>query len=108
MILETTRLHMRPLAMEDAPLLISIYSKQSVMTFSGGVASSEKILERLHNYIRSFERDGYGVMAVILKDSQQFIGVMGYVPQTFEGKKEIEIVYLLDKAHWAKDMPLRE
>jgi ribosomal-protein-alanine N-acetyltransferase len=41
-----------------------------------------------------------GLWATIHKETGEFIGRCGLLPWTIEGREEVEIAYLLDKAFW--------
>lgn len=41
-----------------------------------------------------------GLWATVYKETGQFIGRCGLLPQTIEGRREVEVAYLIDKAYW--------
>lgn len=101
-ILETPRLTLRHLVMDDLDELYALYCDPEITRYipdaprSRGEAQ-EELEWHMHGHPRHPE---LGLWATIHKETGKFIGRCGLLPWTIEGQYEVEIAYLLDKAFW--------
>ena len=59
-------------------------------------------LEELKDKYQGLKQTGgYGIYAIILKENNQIIGEAGLF-DSFNNTKEVELGYIIDKAHWNK------
>lgn len=100
MILETERLLLRKLTQNDFSDLCSILQDPAVMYAYEHAFSNQEVQNWLDNQLRRYREDGYGLWAVILKDTGELIGQAGLTNQSCEGETLLEIGYLFQKAHW--------
>ncbi|MBM4426942.1 MAG: GNAT family N-acetyltransferase [Chloroflexi bacterium] len=105
-ILETERLILRHLVMEDLDELFILYSDSEIRKyFPEGVLSYEDTKEELEWHMNGHPRHPeLGLWATIHKETGKFIGRCGLQPWTLEGQDEVEIAYLLDKAFWKQGL----
>lgn len=54
----------------------------------------------LNNQLRRYKEDGFGLWAVILKDTDELIGQCGLTMQNIGEKEVVEVGYLFNKAYW--------
>jgi ribosomal-protein-alanine N-acetyltransferase len=101
-ILQTHRLILRQLTIEDAPDLFRIYSDPLTMRFMGPPpASVEAEAANIERHIRnSYQRWGYGLWAVELSQTGSLIGWCGLLRCELDGKPETEISFLIDRQQW--------
>lgn len=101
-ILETPRLLLRHLMLDDLDQLFSLYQDTEVRKyFPEGVLSYEETREELEWHMNGHpNHPRLGLWATIHKETGKFIGRCGLLPWDIEGKLEIEIAYLLDKSFW--------
>jgi [ribosomal protein S5]-alanine N-acetyltransferase len=101
-ILETERLVLRRLTMDDLDALAALYRDPEVRRwFPDGTRTYEETREELAWVIDVYYvRYGYGLWATILKETGAFIGRCGLLPWEIEGRTEVEVAYLLGRAHW--------
>jgi len=101
-ILETYRLILRHLTMEDLENLFSLYQDPEIRRyFPEGVLSYEDTKEELEWHMNGHPRHPeLGLWATIHKETGKFIGRCGLLPWEIDGKLEIEIAYLLNKSFW--------
>lgn len=101
-ILETPRLLLRHLEMNDLPELFDLYQDPEIRRyFPDGVLSYEDTREELEWYLEGHPQyPDLGLWATVHKESGKFIGRCGLLPWEIDGKLEIEIAYLLDKNYW--------
>ena len=101
-ILETPRLLLRHLKMNDLQELFALYRDPEIRRyFPDGVLSFEDTREELEWYLHGHpEYPELGLWATIHKESGKFIGRCGLLPWEIDGRLESEIAYLLDKQFW--------
>lgn len=100
MILETERLFLREMCGPDLPDLREILQDAEVMTAYEHAFSETEVLDWLERQQQRYRRDGYGLWAVILRDSGAMIGQCGITKQDIGGRVVPEIGYLFKKAYW--------
>ena len=105
-ILETNRLLLRELTLDDLDDLATIYRDPEVRRFfPEGVLTYEETKEELEWVIEAqYGQYGFGVWATIHKETGQFIGRCGLIPWTIGGRQEVEVAYLLDKPFWGQGL----
>jgi RimJ/RimL family protein N-acetyltransferase len=104
MFLQTERLFLRPFALSDVDVLAPILGNPEVMRFSlNGPLNKEQVKEYLQKRILDhYEKYGYGMYAVLLKENSQLIGFVGLIHQMIEGEEKVELGFRLDPAFWGK------
>lgn len=101
-ILETKRLQLRHLVIEDLDDLFSLYQDPEIRKyFPEGILDYEDTKEELEWHMNGHPRHPeLGLWATIHKDTGKFIGRCGLLPWDIDGRLEIEVAYLLDKNFW--------
>lgn len=102
MILETERLILRELTPSDYKDLCKIMQDPEVMYAYEGPFSDSEVVAWIDKQLQRYETDGFGIYAVILKETGEFIGQSGLSMQDIKGKKVPEIGYLFNKEYWHK------
>jgi RimJ/RimL family protein N-acetyltransferase len=102
--LETPRLLLRQWKSSDVDLLAKISSDPVVMEHFVSMPTHEQIVAMVARINECFETKGYGLFAVEIKDSGEFIGFVGLWDYKFESKFTpcIEVGWRLAKEHWGK------
>ncbi|WP_414734470.1 GNAT family N-acetyltransferase [Christensenella hongkongensis] len=100
LILETERLYLRKLNKDDFSNLCSILQDAQVMYAYEHAFSDDEVSEWLCRQLSRYEKDGFGLWAVILKETSEFIGQCGITMQDCNGTEVPEIGYLFRKAFW--------
>ena len=96
--IETARVRLRYLTLEDLDDLFRIYSNPEVMKYVGkGARTKDETLSALVSMIEHWKH-GFGMWAIIHKDSSKFIGRCGLC--FLDNTPEIELGYTLDKPYW--------
>lgn len=105
-ILETERLILRRLVMEDLNALFALYSDPEIRRyFPEGTLTYEETKEELEWFLNGHPRHPeLGLWATIYKPTKQFIGRCGLLPWTIEGREEVEVAYLIDKTFWRQGL----
>lgn len=96
--IETTRLRLKYFNLADLDDLYHIYSNPEVMKYVGkGARTKDETLTALVSMIEHWKH-GFGMWAIIHKDSNKFIGRCGLC--FLDTTPEIELGYTLDKPYW--------
>ncbi|QJB69172.1 GNAT family N-acetyltransferase [Parasphingorhabdus halotolerans] len=78
-MIETERLLLRPHIAEDFPGCLAMWQDPQVIRYIGNVPSTEgEAWMRFLSYFGRWELMGYGMFAVIEKDSGDFLGEIGF------------------------------
>jgi ribosomal-protein-alanine N-acetyltransferase len=99
-ILETQRLYLRELEPEDYGNLREMLQDAEVMYAYEHAFSDEEVHEWLMKQLIRYERDGFGLWAVIRKSDETFLGQVGITMQKCDQEWIPEIGYLLKKKFW--------
>ncbi len=101
-ILETKRLYLREMNQDDFDSLCRILKDEEVMYAYEGAFTDQEVLEWLDRQISRYQKWGFGLWAVILKETDGMIGQCGLTMQPWKGQEVLEIGYLFERAHWHK------
>lgn len=104
--LETERLTIRPFAPEDAPEIHAVYSDPNLLhRVPGRPSKTIKDTDRtLGSIVRHQRKHGFGLWAVVEKESGRIVGDCGLFPLEGSGP-EVEITYRLGRPSWCKGYP---
>ena len=103
-VLETERLLLRRLTMDDVDDLLGIFSDPEAMRFYPSTRDREGVEDWVRWVLGSYEENGFGLWACILKDEDRFAGQCGIMPQEVEGKVEPEIGWLFLRKYWGRGL----
>jgi ribosomal-protein-alanine N-acetyltransferase len=101
-ILETPRLILRQFTLEDHPALAAMHRDPVVMWYLGGSVDEGRSLEMLKGYMAFYRDPGYSKWAVVLRETGELIGRCGPIPDSVEGRAEVELGYTFATSHWGK------
>jgi [ribosomal protein S5]-alanine N-acetyltransferase len=100
-VLETDRLLLRHLSLDDLDALAAIQADPQVMRyFTSGPRTRDEVQGELERCIGLQDHHGFSLWAAIDKSEARLIGRCGLLPQTLQGRDEVEIAYLIDRSHW--------
>ena len=99
-MIETDRLFLRPFQESDFEDLKSVWGDRETMSFYPEPYSDERIREGISKQINTFKKNGYGLFAVLDKNTGAFLGDCGITIQDIDGVEEYEIGYHIKKEHW--------
>lgn len=99
-MIETERLYLRELQQADSDSLRKILQDEQTMYAYEGAFDDKEVQNWLDKQIENYRRDGFGLWAVILKETDEMIGQCGLTWQDFAGQKVLEIGYLFQRAFW--------
>ncbi len=100
MILETERLYLREMNQADFKSLCKILQDEETMAAYEGAFHDSDVQEWLDRQISRYQKWGFGLWAVILKETDEMIGQCGLTMQPWKDKEVLEIGYLFERLHW--------
>jgi Acetyltransferases, including N-acetylases of ribosomal proteins len=102
MIFETERLRLRKITKTDFPLLCKHLQDAEVMYAWEHAYTDTEVNEGIEKQLKSYVENGFGVWAVILKETGELIGQCGLSMQPCGDETVLEIGYIFQKAYWHK------
>ncbi|MCB9498416.1 MAG: GNAT family N-acetyltransferase [Bacillales bacterium] len=102
MIIETERLILREMNQEDFSSLSRIMQDSDTMYAYEWPFTDEEVESWLNKQMKNYEIYGYGLWAVILKETSEMIGQCGLTRQKINDRVVLEIGYLFQKEFWHK------
>lgn len=101
-MLETERLILRKLTVDDAAALYRIYHEPDVLEYfaQGPPESIDAERAGIQRHLLYYEQHGFGLWATVLRESGELIGRCGLLAQQVDGVPEIEVAYLLSPRFW--------
>ena len=102
MILETERLYLREMEQSDYNSLCRILQDKEVMYAYEGAFSDAETKEWLDRQISRYQKWGFGLWAVILKENGEMIGQCGLTMQPWKDRQVLEVGYLFCHMYWHK------
>lgn len=98
---ETKRLILRKMVQADYDDLCKILQDEKVMYAYEGAFCNREVQNWLGKQITRYQKDGFGLNAVILKESGEMIGQCGLTIQEIPNNKQVlEIGYLFQEKFW--------
>jgi RimJ/RimL family protein N-acetyltransferase len=102
-ILQTERLTLRKIMVEDAAFILDLLNQPSFFQFIGdrGVRSLDDARKFiLSRYVDAYNHLGFGVYLTLLRESQTPIGICGLIKR--DGLEDVDIGYAFLPQYWAK------
>ncbi|MDX2375594.1 GNAT family N-acetyltransferase [Microbacterium sp. LRZ72] len=100
MRIETPRLALREMTEGDLAPLRAILQDPVAMAAYEGPFSDAEVRDWLQRMNDSYRAHGFGLWAVILRESGEMIGQCGLTRQRILGEDVLEVGYLFNPAHW--------
>jgi RimJ/RimL family protein N-acetyltransferase len=104
MILETSRLILRPFQAEDIGRLAELMANRDFMRFSLGPYTREQTQTVLQKFLSWNQAGLPSQFAVIFRSNNELIGYCGFLHWHLAGADEIEIGYRLDPDYWNRGL----
>jgi len=99
-ILETPRLLLRQFTLQDAEALQAVLGDPLAMEFYPEPLDRRGVEDWIRKNLERYQRNGHGLWAMMLKNSNELIGDCGCTIQEVEGKNEIEVGYHVRRDLW--------
>lgn len=100
MIPDTKRLHFRELRQSDFAALCRILQDEETMYAYNGAFDDGLVQDWLDRQIARYQRYGFGLWALIHKETGDLIGQFGLTMQPWKNRELLEIGYLLRRDCW--------
>jgi RimJ/RimL family protein N-acetyltransferase len=104
MVLETKRLILREMALYDVDDLFEVLSDPEAMQFYPQPFDRQMTQTWIERNVQRYAQHGFGLWALILKQTSKLIGDCGLVVQEVDGVEEIEIGYHIRRDLWGKGL----
>ena len=102
MIIETNRLILREYTLDDYDDLYKIISDPEVMKYYPKPYDEKGAKRWIEWSIQNYKNHGFGWWAIILKETNEYIGDCGITIQNINNEMLPEVGYHLSKHHWRK------
>lgn len=102
MKLETSRLFLREMTRNDRAALAAILQDPQVMYVYEHAFSEAEVDQWLERQLERYRTWGFGLWAVVEKDSGEMVGQCGITMQDWDGRPVPEIGYLFRRSSWGK------
>ena len=99
-VLETERLLLRRLTQGDFEALCKILKDEETMTAYEGAFTDEEVQQWLDRQLARYAQWGFGLWAVVLKETGEVIGQCGLTMQPWKEREVLEIGYLFQRRYW--------
>lgn len=100
MILETKRLYLREMTREDYPVLCTMLQDKEVMHAWEHAFSDDEAHAWLDKQLDRYREYGFGLWAVVLKETDEMIGQCGVTVQEYRREGVLEVGYIFRKEYW--------
>lgn len=101
-VFETDRLVLRHMVPGDLDALFAVLGDPVTMKYYPSAFHRDDVTRWIEWCIDSYEKNGYGLYAMVLKKTNAVIGDCGHARQEVDGKTEIEIGYHVLREHWGQ------
>lgn len=102
MVIETDRLILREYVTGDFDALFEIVSDKETMQHYPAPFDEDKTRGWIQWNLDNYEKYGFGLWAVVLKETGEFIGDCGITMQDIDGEMLPEIGYHIHKKYWRR------
>lgn len=105
-VLETARLVLRRLEPGDLDALYALYrDPQMRRFFPDGTLTRTQTQEEIDWFRQGHPDDArLGLWAAVTRGEGAFVGRCGLLPWVLEGRREIELAYLIDRRRWGEGL----
>lgn len=102
--LETERLLLRPFTSDDLDDFSFICADPEVMRFigKGMPLNKDTVKQQILSWIDLYREQGFGLLALTLKDNNKLLGFCGLLQQIVDGEAYIELGCRLDRHFWGR------
>ena len=101
-VLETARLRLREFAESDVDSLLAVLGDPIAMQYYPAPLDREGVAAWIAQNRARYQRDGYSLWAMLLKNTGDLIGDCGCILQDVEGTNHIEVGYHVRRDLWGK------
>ena len=103
-VLETNRLILREMAIEDLDDVFTMVSDPEVMRYLPKPLSREEARNLIKVVLNQYKKWEFGWWAMVLKESDSFVGYTGLTVQEVDGEQEVELGYMVKREYWGQGL----
>jgi len=103
-VLETERLGLRELTPDDLDDLFQILGDRETMRFYPEPMTRQGTLGWIQWCTCSYVDHGFGLWALILRETGEFVGDCGLTVQEVDEERLVEVGYHVKKSHWRRGL----
>ncbi len=104
-VASTPRTFLRQFVTADASVMMAVFSDPDVMRFGPGPQSLEWVQAWVQRQNEKYDRLGFGLWAVVLRDCETVVGFCGLSRfEDINGRPEVEVGYRLAKQYWGRGL----
>ena len=104
LILETPRLILREMSMEDLDFFAEMLGDPEVMRFYPKVENRDEAAANIARQLNRYAEHGYGPWLVLSKETGLPVGRVGLIHQAVEGQGETEVGYMIHRPYWRQGL----
>ena len=101
-VLETDRLALREMSLDDLDFVATMLADPQVMRFYPKCYSREESAGWIERQLERYARDGHGLWLVLERETGQPVGQVGLTVQQVDGVAEPEVGYLIHRPFWRR------
>jgi RimJ/RimL family protein N-acetyltransferase len=101
---ETDRLRLRKLSRYDLDYLFAILGDAETMRFYPAPKTRDETAAWIEWNLRNYRDHGFGLWALVLKETGEFVGDCGLTVQDVDGESLVEVGYHVKKTHWRQGL----
>lgn len=101
-ILETERLILRYQNASDVTPLTKLWTNPAVTKYMGGPRDRDWLIAEFGKTAKHPRAEKFDLWPVVEKETGNLVGHIGLLDKDVEGKREIELVYVLSPTAWGK------
>jgi RimJ/RimL family protein N-acetyltransferase len=99
-VLETARLRLREFAESDVDALLAVLGDPVAMQYYPTPFNRKEVEEWIERNRDRYKREGYGLWAMLLRETNEVIGDCGCFLRDIDGRNDIEIGYHVRRDLW--------
>lgn len=99
-ILETPRLSLREMTQADLPALKRTLQDPIAMRAYEHAFSDQEAQDWLDRQLMRYQKDGFGLWAVLSRETGEWLGQCGISMQAWDGGMIPEVGYLFERVYW--------
>lgn len=101
-IIETERLTIRKMNRGDYKSVKEMLSDPDVMAAWEHIFTKKEIITWIARQLKRYEKELVGYFLAVDRESKEVIGQIGLMWNDIQGRRCLEVGYILNKAHWGK------
>jgi ribosomal-protein-alanine N-acetyltransferase len=99
-ILETNRLLLRCPEKGDIDFFVELWTDEEITKYVGGPRDKNDLLDSFNDALNDPKEELYSLWFVVLKGTNELIGMAGILPKTIGNEEFYEINYFINKKYW--------